>query len=199
MKHIITRIFLLFVFILLKSQLSYGQFSTSIERMPLPAIFDTNNQDVYNLFDNKPLMDCSDLKILNEDCDSNSIFKIGYLLASNEKFKVVLYQEDVNENTVHFKLATLDNQNKLISSLTIMEYNGDLPFVDGEVLENLTVIKTHKEFVESDKEYNGEVEFKEQETRYDINQETGEIQFITQLSPQNKKYKMSNDGLIPIE
>ena len=181
------------------SKAKWDHFLSKFETMSLPVNFITEDYSVYDLFDNKSKMQCADMELLKEDCQTNSIFKFGYLLADLEKFKVLLYQQDVNEDTLYFKIATVNSQNKVVSSMNLMEYNGDGITVAGNVSINLKIVKTHREYLPRNPEEKGKIKVMEHKSIYQILDKTGEIKFLSKTSPQIKIYKMGKGEFIPIE
>jgi|AntAceMinimDraft_17_1070374.scaffolds.fasta_scaffold38207_2 hypothetical protein len=170
-----------------------NEFISKFEEKKLPIYLDTEDYNVYNLFDNKAIIECSDLEILHESCKNHSVFKYGYILASNEMYNLLLYYQDVSEDTLYYKLVTLNSKNEIISSINIMEYCGDGTTVNGRILNNFDIYTVQREILSESVDENNKIKVKEIETKYLI-EKNGEIKQVSRTSPLIKYYKVGSQG-----
>jgi hypothetical protein len=171
---------------------------SKFEKKELPVYLNTEDYGVYRLFDKKEKIISDDLKMLQESCDESDVFKYGYNFKSTENFNLLLYSRDISEDTVYYKLATLDSKNRLISSINIMEYCGDGSSLNGRILNNLDVYTVKRERLPLSEEEKEIIIFKEVETKYLIEM-SGIIKQISKTPSQVKCYKIGGQGeFIPL-
>jgi len=175
-----------------------NEFVSKFEKKELPVYLNAEDYSVYKLFDNKSIIPCDDLKILQENCDKCRVYKYGYVFESNETFSLLLYSEDVSEDTVYYKLATLNSNNQLISSINVLEYCGDGPYLNGRILSNFSVYTVKRELLPKSEGGREIIKVKEIEKEYLIDK-NGVIKQVSITQPQVKYYKMDNQGkFIPV-
>lgn len=170
-----------------------GLFS-HFEKIKLPMSFISEDYSIYKLFENKPDIDSTDLKYLGEKQKAETNYKYGYILATEPKFKILLYQKSIGEDTVFFIISTLGPKDALISSLHIMELCGDDFSVNGAITEDYKITTTHRELLPRDKIEKDKIKIEEYKIKYEILKETGEIELVSKTSPQIKYYSMDAKG-----
>lgn len=185
---------LILLCVVMKGFTKENEFLLNFEELNFPILLETMDNRIYDLFnENKEEIKCCDLKILNEPCNTESIFKYGFLISKSDLYYVIIYAEIVSNDTLFYKMATLNPKNELISSINVMEYNGDGESINSRILNQSEIFLLQREFMPVEKYDSNMIKVKEAEKRYRID-DAGKIKLISYTESQIRYYKFDKEG-----